>query len=422
MINRRQLLAAAVAAAAVELQLRSSLAQPPSDFLEFQSALDRRGAPPNPLANQFSVELFKLLGDSNKNCIASPLSVLIPLALMVEAAGGSTRSELHAALDLGEEPDSGLRLAEALRRIRSAQTVECRIANALYLQEGNQLQSEFLKLAEGSFQSKVQSVNFRSDPIAVSQRINQWISQQTNDKISGMFGPNSFDPLTSLVLVNAIYFKGTWASQFKPRATLPAPFYLASGEVSQVSMMQRTGRVSYAENELLQRLELDYVGGEFSGVFLLPRPGKSFADLQLQWTAESWKSWSMQSRTGIEVQMSIPKFKVESEFDLKPALQRLGIVDAFIQHKADFTGIFEPDENQGKENVWISKIAQKAFCEVNEEGTEAAAVTAAINSRAPSAPSLPKRFVADRPFLFAIVHRPSGMILFLSRVNDPRKT
>jgi len=419
-MNRRQLLAAAIAAAA--FHPRSGGTQPPSRLFDFNFSFAASNVQLKPAANRFSLELFQLLSDVNRNCIASPLSVLVPMALLAEAAGGNTRSQLRGALHLGDEYDSVMRLAASLERMRAAQTAQCRIASALYLQQGNELQSDFLELAQNSFRAKVQPVNFQTHGHAVSGQINDWISEQTNDKIKGMFSPSSFDSLTSLVLVNAIYFKGTWAEQFQPRNTQPSPFYLANGESSKVPMMQRTGKARYAENELLQRLELDYQGGEFAGIFLLPRLGKSLADLEAELAADNWGRWATQSRPGIEVAMGIPKFKLESMFDLKPHLQRLGIVDAFVQPEADFSGMFEPEENGLDDFVWLSKVAQKAFCEVNEEGTEAAAATGASVARSYSARPIPKRFVAERPFLFAIVHRQSGMILFLARVNDPEKS
>ena len=414
-MNRRQLLAATLAASAALYQ-RPSSAQPPTTPFDFQLSLDFSKIQVNPVGNRFSLELFRVLSDVNRNCIASPLSVLVPMALLAQAAGGNTRSQLRDALHLGDQDDSALRLAGALRGVERSQTVQCKIANALYVQEGTDLQGDFLQLAKDSFGAEVQPAGFKTNHEAVRQEINRWVDQRTGGKIQGLFGPGALDSLTSLVLVNAIYFKGRWANQFRMQDTRPLPFYMADGASTSVPMMHQTGKAGYAENELLQRLELDYRGGEFSGVFLLPRLGRSLAELEAELTAGTWGRWGGESRSGVEVAMGIPKFKLESTLDIKSSLQRLGIVDAFTEGRADFSGMFEPD---APVPVWLSEVTQKAFCEVNEEGTEAAAATGAV-ARSYSARPAPKRFLADRPFLFAIVHRQSGMILFLSRVNDPR--
>jgi serpin B len=219
------------------------------------------------------------------------------------------------------------------------------------------------------------------------------------------------DPLTRLVLTNAIYFKGKWASQFKPELTQDAPFTLPGGEKSTVSMMNQKERFGYSETEQLQILELPYVNDDLSMVVLLPRKTDGVKDLEKQLNSDTLKNWI----TGLhkrEVQVFFPRFKMTSEFELGQVLGEMGMPDAFSGN-ADFSGM------TGNKDLFISAVVHKAYVDVNEEGTEAAAATGVV-MRVTSVETPPPVFRADHPFIFLIRDNHTGSILFLGRLENPK--
>jgi len=261
---------------------------------------------------------------------------------------------------------------------------------------------------------QITSLDYAADTEAARRIINEWVEEKTKDKIRDMIGPGVLDALTRLVLVNAIYFKGNWAEQFDEDLTKDTPFHLLSGKSTEVPMMKQQETFGYAEHEDLQLLQMPYAGDEVSMLVLLPKKENGLADLQSVLNEESLEEWIRSIRRK-EVLVFLPRFKVTSQFRLDETLASMGMPDAFSPEKADLSGIDgEPHR------LYIGAVIHKAFVDVNEEGTEAAASTA-VGFALASMPEPVPTFRADHPFIFMIRDNNTGSILFMGRIVDPAK-
>jgi serpin B len=240
------------------------------------------------------------------------------------------------------------------------------------------------------------------------------VESKTQQKIKELIPQGVLTVLTRLVLANAIYFKGDWAVQFDGKATAKAPFHVAPGETVEAPLMSQKNQFGYAELGELQVLALNYKGKALSMVVLLPKKPDGLAALETSLTPANLEKWT-RNLPAREVQVFLPKFKMTSQFRLNEKLRALGMTDAFDESKADFSGL-----DGRKQYLFITAVLHKAFVEVNEEGTEAAAATAVVIGLR-SAPARPLVFRADHPFLFLIRDNRTGSILFLGRVVDPAK-
>ncbi|MCK4339529.1 MAG: serpin family protein, partial [Candidatus Cloacimonetes bacterium] len=259
---------------------------------------------------------------------------------------------------------------------------------------------------------KVKLVDFIVACEDARNQINEWVEQKTKDKIKELIKPGILDPLTRLVLVNAIYFKGKWEKEFEKKLTKDTPFWLTPEDSIHCPMMQQKGSFNYCENDSLQILELPYLGDDLSMIVLLPREVDGLKKLENCLTIDNLNKWMNVSYQ--EIKVYLPKFKITSGFSLGKTLYDMGMTDAFIPYKADFSGM------NGSKELFISKVIHKAFVDVNEEGTEAAAATAVVMLKA-VAPKQPIVFRADHPFVFLIRDNHSGSVLFLGRMVDPTK-
>jgi serpin B len=289
--------------------------------------------------------------------------------------------------------------------------VVLRIANSLWPQAGYPLLDTFLALVKAHYGASITPLDY-GDSEAARRTINAWVEDRTEGKIVDLIQPGMLGAMTRLVLVNAIYFKGNWASQFDPDLTHDASFQVTPAQQVQVPMMTRQGSFRYAEHDGLQVIELPYAGDGLSMIILLPRQAVGLAGLEAELTVETLGRWTGGLRQQ-EVMVFLPRFRLESTFRLDSALMALGMADAFDMGKADFSGM---DGQKGW--LYIGSVIHKAFVDVNEEGTEAAAATAVIMRTLSVAPPLPI-FRADRPFLFLIRDNGTGGILFLGRVVSP---
>jgi serpin B len=255
-------------------------------------------------------------------------------------------------------------------------------------------------------------VNFVKAAEQARQTINQWVERQTNGKIKDLISRGLLDSMTRLVLTNAIYFKGNWASQFKEDRTREGPFDLLDGSKVQVPMMNQTEQFGYAETDTLQVLELPYVGEELSMVILLPKRTDGIGELERELAGESLSKWLGAVRRQ-EVIVSMPKFKLTSKFSLGQVLRSMGMTAAFSE-QADFSGM------TGGRDLFISAVVHQAYVDVNEEGTEAAAATGVTMRVTSVGPVRTPVFRADHPFIFLIRDTTSDSILFLGRVMNPQ--
>jgi serpin B len=253
-------------------------------------------------------------------------------------------------------------------------------------------------------------VDYIADPEGARIKINDWVSRETKEKIKDILNPGDITRLTRLVLTNAIYFKGKWQTEFNKNLTNDEYFYLINGQKTKVKMMYQKNTFNYYENNDLQLLEIPYKGNKISMVIILPKVGK-FKTVENIMDEKKLQEW-LKNAMGTEVKAYIPRFKFTQSFDLSKNLSDMGMEDAFSA-AADFSGI------NGKKNLYISEVIHKAFVEVNEEGTEAAAATAVVLDTKTLIEELV--FKADHPFIFLIRDKETGSILFMGRVMDPNK-
>jgi len=349
------------------------------------------------------------------NLFLSPFSVQTALAMCAAGAQGETRKVMAdligAPVDVQEQNRQYAARHKALNSV-GGNDVQLTVANALWGQNGYRFRPEYRKAVADFYDGALSEVDFRSAPDAAVKTINAWVLAKTAGKIKDLIQRGLITPDTRLVLTNAIYFKGKWDHEFDANHTWDEDWH-GPGAVSKVPMMQRTGGYSYCETSDFQALDLPYRGGHLSMLVVLPRKRDGLAALEKKWAAGNVFEQVTNSLSHEEtVIVSLPRFKIETELLLGSALCDMGAELAFSD-AADFRGI-------GAEPLQISEVVHKAFIEVNEEGTEAAAATAVVMRKLAAMPTEPKTFRADHPFLFAIRDRNTNAVLFCGRVMEPK--
>ena len=373
--------------------------------------------------NSFAVDLYARLAEERQteNLFFSPTSIETALAMTYAGARGSTAGQMAKVLHLPPEAQSIHQdFGSFLKQLNAAKTAEGKtrgyeltVANALWGQKGYSFLPGFVGLLETYYGAGLDEVDFKSDSEGARKTINAWVAKETRDKIKDLIGQGLLTPDTRLVLTNAIYFKGKWAAPFEKKATRDEPFHLSAEQQKTVPLMHRTGSYGYREEENFQALRLTYVGDELSMIILLPKKIDGLEALEKELTREKLSQWFSRLREQ-KVVVSVPRFKATAQFELNSALASLGMSDAFDAGCADFSGM------TGNRNLCISNVIHKAFVEVNEQGTEAAAATGVVMELTAALPSPPPpEFRADHPFLFVIREEKSGTILFMGRLVDP---
>lgn len=365
--------------------------------------------------NTFAIDLYSQLKKPEKNLFFSPFSIFTALAMIYAGARGLTATQMKEALYITLDQDSFHSTLNALlRTLHSEESVEgfeLNITSALWVQRGYDLLQEFLNIIQENYGEAMYKVNFAAVMEACA-KINAWVAKQTREKIKGIIAPNSIDEFTRLILINAIYFKGIWAKPFKKIFTMDAPFKLVSGKTVSVPMMGKTDTFGYLKEENLQVLEMPYQGNRMSMIIFLPKTTEGLTEFESASNLERLvdDKYLLRLRKQ-EVYIGFPRFTMETKFSLKSTLSDLGINDAFTPD-ADFSEIMD------LKPFFISDVIHKAFVEVNEKGTEAAAATAVVKTLGAG---LPKNyFRADHPFLFIIRDLQSKSILFIGRLMNPQ--
>jgi serpin B len=376
---------------------------------------------------RFAINLYHQLPSREGNLFFSPYSISTALAMTYGGARGNTAQQMAQALQFNL-PDDKLNpafaaLHEELNAIRQKGEVQLSVANSLWPQSGFEFHRDYLDLCRKYYGTDVFPVDYVGHAEDSRQAINRWVEDNTSHKIVDLLGPGSMDG-ARLVLVNAIYFKGKWAKQFNADNTQDEPFYTSPTASVTAPLMQQTDKFGYAEFDGVQVLELPYAGGDLSMLVLLPRgtndagplaPRETNYDLgqlEAKLTPENLALWTTKM-TSQKVRVFLPKFEPTSEFSLGETLGAMGMTDAFDPNKADFSGM------DGRRDLYISKVVHKAFVDVNEEGTEAAAATGVIMTLSAELPANIPVFRADHPFLFLIRDNRTGSILFLGRMTNP---
>ncbi|NWU65590.1 PAI2 inhibitor, partial [Pterocles burchelli] len=408
----------------------------------------------NQANTSFALDFFKheCQADGDKNILFSPLSISSALATVYLGAKGNTADQMAKVLHFNKAEGATnvtttikmqvySRTEERLsKRCACLQKTEIgksdnihtgfkalnfeisqptknyllKSINQLYGEKSLPFSKEYLQLAKKYYNAEPQSVDFLGGADEIRREINSKVKNQTEGKIQNLLPPGSIDPLTRLVLMNVLYFKGNWSTKFEAEATRQRPFTVNMHTTKPVPMMYLSHKFNWTYIESVQTdvLELPYVNNDLSMFILLPSDITGLQKLERELTFENLSAWTnreLMEKTKMEVYL--PRFTLEEKYDLKSTLSRMGIKDAFTEGQADFTGMSENGD------LFLSQVFHKCYLEVNEEGTEAAAATSAsLASRSLGATVI---FVADHPFLFFIRHKKTKSIIFLGRFSSP---
>ena len=365
---------------------------------------------------EFALNLYEKLKGKKGNLFFSPYSISTALAMTYGGARGKTATQMAKTLcfklDQAQLHPAFAKMEHNINRTSEKRSIMIWVANSIWPQDKYQFLGNYTKMLENNYRVIITPVNYKGDLKKVRKQINAWVEKRTNEKIKNLILPGHLSKLTRLTLVNAIYFKGNWASQFNKEHTKDAPFWITPKKSIDVPMMFKKAKFGYDERDSLQILELPYKGREISMFVILPFEKEGLDRLQKNLTVEKLTEWTKHTSTK-EVKVYLPKFKVTSQFDLSKTLISMGMVNAFTKNKANFSGM------DGKKKwLYINAVVHKAFVDVNEEGTEAAAATA-VAMRALALPEPPPVVRADHPFLFVIRENSKQTILFIGRVVDP---
>ncbi len=349
--------------------------------------------------NDFAVDFYKQVSDNDENIFFSPISMHMTFSALYEGAKGDTKEQIGNVFGL--ESDDLLRATDIAATVSSINEDDphatLNVANALWL--FNTINESYVSIIKDVYHADIEVVG--SDP---ARMINAWASEKTNDKIPKIISSDSLVDAV-MVLTNAIYFKGTWQTQFDPEYTEESNFWISESKNTTASFMSNEGKFQYARTDDVQIVRLPYEGDRLSMLVILPNERDGINTLEKEITSENIMQWTQQVHSR-EIFLSLPKFTMTPHYDLIDTLSTLGMTDVFALDLSDLTGIAP--------GLYVSLATHDAFVQVNEEGTEAAAATATAQYS-----SSPPTFHADHPFIFIIQDDESGAILFMGRLSDP---
>uniref|UniRef100_A0A7N6AT11 Leukocyte elastase inhibitor n=1 Tax=Anabas testudineus TaxID=64144 RepID=A0A7N6AT11_ANATE len=371
----------------------------------------------------FSLDLAKKLGDNDKtaNIFYSPFSISSALAMVMLGARGNTATQMSECLKPQDcQDDLHAHFAQLLSELNKPDApYSLSVANRLYGEKSYQFVEEFLAKTRKHYSAELEPVDFKTKADEVRVNINNWVDKQTHGKIKDLLAQGTLNSMTILLLVNAIYFKGSWNERFREDSTVDAQFRINKNDTKMVKMMCQKNDFPLASipEAACQILEMPYKGKVLSMLIFLPNEIEDdttgLEKLEKELTYEKFEEWTHPAKMfKTEVEVKLPRFKLEATYDLNEVLKSMGMVDVFDDTKSDLSGI------SLTKDLFLSKVVHKAFVEVNEEGTEAAAATAVMITAC--AFRIPASFNADHPFLFFIRHNPTKSVLFAGRYSSPK--
>lgn len=379
--------------------------------------LDEKSAMLIEADNAFGLEIFQKIrkNSDEENIMISPLSISVALAMAYNGADGDTKTEMEKTIKLfGLTPEeinaSYKQLIAALQSVDEKVVFE--LANAIFYKEGFAVKPDFLEINMKNYDAEVSSLDFNS-PSAV-ETINNWVATKTHDKILKII--DQLNPADRMVLLNAVYFNGIWTTEFEKEGTKLRNFTKKNGETVEIPMMNKEDKLEYTTNSLFEAVKLPYGNGQYNMIVILPAENKNSQNVIDVLSAENLTKWEKEFKTEDHVVVTMPRFKFSFETSLKEVLIEMGMNEAFSENSADFSKI------TGKKDLFISSIRHKSFIDVNENGTEAAAVTSITftNTSAGPGETIQKiYFTVDKPFVFAITEKDTGAILFMGEVQNP---
>jgi len=356
--------------------------------------------------NAFGFDLHRAVAVPGQNTVTSPLSAAVLLAMVAAGAGGDTAEEMVGVLRLEDARDT--RYAALLADLTGQSDVTLGLANSLWAAEGYPFEDDYVDFVRDTFGATLDEVDLGAQQSA--DRIDDWVEQRTEGLIEDIAEDLGLpDPQAVLVLLNAVYFLGAWTTTFDEAETRDAPFTLADGHQVEVPMMHRTDpEVETASGDGFTMMRLPYGDDERFGMeVVLPDEDVALDDLLGQLDADTWQQTTAELASSTPSQLALPRFELEWDAELNDALQDLGMVSAF--GGGDFTPM-------SPANPWLDTVVQKTYIRVDEEGTEAAAVTGGVMTESAGPPPL----IVDRPFAFTVSDNETGTVLFLGTVHDPR--
>ena len=378
--------------------------------------LDEKSAQLIETDNDFGLEIFQEIREESEeeNIMISPLSISVALAMAYNGADSDTKSKMENAMKLNglttkEINASYQMLISALQSLDEDVTFE--IANAIFYAQGFSVKADFINTNKNIYDAEVESLDF-SSPSAV-ETINNWVAEKTHDKILSII--EQLNPLDRLVLVNAIYFNGIWTTQFDEEGTHVNNFYKTDGSTLEVPMMNKEDKLEYTSNTLFKAIKMPYGNGQYNMVVFLPANDNSSQHVIDELSANNWKNWMESFELEENVVVTMPRFKFAFETGLNDVLKKMGMLKAFQPNIADFSKISDED-------LYISSVKHKSFIDVNETGTEAAAVTSITFTTTSAGPGNEIQkiyFTVNKPFIFAITEKDTDAILFIGEVNNP---
>ena len=400
------------------LQAAGSIAQQPSPSGATPMSADTSTIAQG--SNAFAIDLYSKLSSKPGNLFFSPASITTAFAMPYAGSRGATATEMASTLHFTLPPDRLHPAMGALLHLLNSPhaNYELHMANALWAQKDEHFLPDYTALMKADYAAGFQPVDFHANPEAARALINTWVAAQTRQKILNLVPAGSVTPLTRLILTNAIYFKAAWANPFAKSLTLSDDFHLSSTQTIKTDLMRLSKAGQYFRGPAFQALELPYKSNELSMIVLLPDSPDGLPALEQSLTAADLNKWVGSLGYEQKIIITFPKFKITEQFELSHTLESLGMNQAFHPGQADFSAI------TGDKSFSISAAIHKAYIDVDEEGTEAAAATAVIMTLAamrPAPPTPPIVFRADHPFLFLIRDNSTGAILFLGRLTDPTK-
>jgi serpin B len=369
--------------------------------------------------NAFAVDLYGQLRTQPGNLFFSPASISTAFGMAYAGAHGDTATQMAATLHFTLPPAQLHPAIGALLNSLNATHADyqLRVANALWAEQNQKFLSGYLAVTTKNYGAGFRPVDFVNQSDKVRLTINDWVAKQTENKIQNLLAPGTVTADTRLVITNAIYFKGTWQTQFQKSQTQSEDFHLTASQTVTAPLMHISGGYSYFKDGTFQVLSIPYKSGDLVMIVLLPNDIDSLPALEQQLTANNLAAWIGKMQFARKVNLTLPKFTLTQQFILNDTLAAMGMRAAFSPQAADFSGM------TGNHAFSISDVIHKAFVDVDEEGTEAAAATS-IGIRATAMipeTNPPIEFRADHPFLFLIRDTRSGAILFMGRVTNPTK-
>jgi len=364
--------------------------------------------------NTFGLEIFQKIREESdeENLMISPLSISVALAMAYNGANGDTKKEMEETLKLNglttDEINASYKsLISAFRSLD--EDVVFNIADAIFYANSFSVKQDFLNVNQQNYNAEVKDLDFGLSSSV--DEINDWVADKTYNKILTII--DHLNPLDRMVLLNAIYFNGIWKNKFEEEGTHLLPFHKTDGTTVEVPTMRKEEKLDFISNNLFKAIKMPYGNGQYNMIIFLPQDGKNSQNVIDDLSAENWKNWMKEFSSEDHVVVTMPRFKFSFKVDLIDVLKKMGMLQAFQSDIADFSKISD-------ENLYVSSVVHKSYIDVNENGTEAAAVTSITFTTTSAGNDSPKiQFNVNKPFVFAITEDDTDAILFIGEVNQP---